>query len=79
MDRYALVSMTNKDVYYVSVEAANKLLMVLTDREGASFFRTFDAKSGAQIAIALDNISSVVMPKGFSVSVGGTGTGASNA
>lgn len=61
--RHALVSMTNKDVYYVTQQTAKELMALISANEQAAFFETTDAKSGARIAIALGNISSIVIPK----------------
>lgn len=59
-----LVSMTNKDVYYVTKLDAKKLMAIMAaPGENASTFETVDAKSGAEIAITIAEISSVVIPK----------------
>lgn len=61
---YALVSMTNKDTYYISVELGRKLLKDLTtdDTENKqAFIETVDVRSGAEIGISLSNISSIVV------------------
>lgn len=63
---FALVSMTNKDVYYVTQDVAKQLMDLISSQVGrqpVAFFETTDAKSGARIAIALSNISSIVVPK----------------
>ena len=58
----ALVSMTNKDVYYLSDEAARELGdLMQKDGESATFI---DARSGAEITISIDKVSSLVKPKG---------------
>ncbi len=62
-ERLALVSMTNKDVYYLTKAAAKKLMAIIAEPNPAAFFETVDAKSGAQIAIATKNVSSVVIPE----------------
>ncbi len=59
-----LVSMTNKDVYYVTKPDAKKLMAIMAEPEkNTSTFETTDAKSGAEIAITIAEISSVVIPK----------------
>lgn len=58
----ALVSMTNKDVYYVTQDTAKELMDLIATPDAPAFFETTDAKSGARIAIALGNVSSVVIP-----------------
>lgn len=72
-ERLALVSMTNKDVYYLTKAAAKKLMSLITEANPPAFFETVDAKSGSQIAIATKNVSSVVIPEGFKWSGGGNG------
>jgi hypothetical protein len=63
--------MTNKDVYYVTKQAAKKLMALMAEPEKhPASFETFDAKSGSEIAITIANISSVVIPEGF-VQLGG--------
>jgi len=66
-NRNALVSMTNNDVYYVTEGTAKKLMALIAQRQDRgqppAFFETVDAKSGAQIAIAMGNISSIVIPR----------------
>lgn len=66
--RHALVSMTNKDVYYLTADAAKtlKALIASHGNEPLTFFETVDAKSGSQISIALSNVSSIVVPRGGS-------------
>lgn len=61
---YALVSMTNKDVYYVGQGVAKELMALIESREQPEFFMVRDVKSGATVAIATANISSVVMKEG---------------
>lgn len=63
--RHALVSMTNKDVYYLTVDAVNALMALIAThgQQPQAFFETVDAKSGAKIAIAISNVSSIVIPK----------------
>lgn len=62
---WALVSMTNKDVYYVTVEFAKRVMAAIAEPGAPAFFETIDMKSGARIAIATSNISSVIIPEGF--------------
>lgn len=61
---FALVSMTNKDVYYVAASVANELMALIEKGEQPEFFVVTDAKSGATVAIATGNISSVVTKEG---------------
>jgi len=62
----ALVSMTNKDVYYLTNADAKELTDLLMGKDSAigesfSFVLVEDAKSGAKITLAVKNISSVVI------------------
>ena len=59
---YALVSMTNKDVYYVSIETGRDIKSKL-GRE-ITFIDTVDVKSGAEVSIAVHHVSSVVVQEG---------------
>ena len=59
---YALVSMTNKDVYYVSVEKGREIADKI-GREADSVF-AIDIKSGSALNIAVHHVSSVVFPEG---------------
>jgi hypothetical protein len=61
-NQYALVSMTNKDVYYLTRAAAKTLMALIAKADAPAFFETVDAKSHSQIAIATKNVSSVVIP-----------------
>jgi hypothetical protein len=64
LSSYALVSMTNKDTYYISVELGRQLLKDLTtdDTENQkAFIETVDVRSGAEIGISVSNISSIVV------------------
>ena len=56
---HALVAMTNKDVYYISLEAADLLAgkMATADK----IFITTDVKSGARLRLHIPNISSIVI------------------
>lgn len=59
-----LVSMTNKDVYYVTRSDAKKLMAIMAAPEkNSASFETTDARSGSEIAITIAEISSVVIPK----------------
>lgn len=59
-----LVSMTNKDVYYVTRADAKKLMAIMAEPEKhPATFQTTDSKSGSEIAITIAEISSVVIPK----------------
>ena len=57
---YALVSMMNKDVYYVSIEKGREIAHKI-GRETDSVF-AIDIKSGATLNIAVHHVSSVVFP-----------------
>lgn len=59
---YALVSMTNKDVYYVTIEKGREIKEKL-GRE-VTFIDTIDVKSGAEVSIAIHHVSSVVIQEG---------------
>lgn len=62
---FALVSMTNKDVYYVKISVGKDILRRLTrDDDRSTFIETVDIKSGAQVAIAIQHVSSVVVKEG---------------
>lgn len=61
---FALVSMTNKDVYYVSLNDGREILSRLTRPTESGFFETVDVKSGATISIATQHVSSVVVKEG---------------
>lgn len=59
-----LVSMTNKDVYYVTKQTAKKLMAIMAEPEkNPASYETTDARSGAEIAITIAEISSVVIPR----------------
>lgn len=60
--RYALVSMTNKDVYYLTKDAAKELMALIGD-PAIAFYETTDAKSGSKIMISIANVSSIVTPR----------------
>jgi hypothetical protein len=68
--RFALVSMTNKDVYYVSIEQGNNILRLLEHPSSGlfktGFLRTTDVRSGATVSIAINHVSSVVVKEGAS-------------
>lgn len=61
---YALVSMTNKDVYYVEPKVAKELMALIEKGDQPEFYVVTDVKSGAEVAIATSNISSVVTKGG---------------
>lgn len=63
---YALISMTNKDVYYVSTQTANDIFLKIKSGEidTEKFVETIDIKSNNRVAIAIDKISSVVVKGG---------------
>lgn len=64
--RHALVSMTNKDVYYVSKQAAKELMAIMAEPEKhPASYQTTDVKSRSEISITVANISSVVIPEGY--------------
>lgn len=61
---YALVSMTNKDTYYISVKLGRELLQNLTVEQTTdikAFIETVDVRSGAEVGIHLINISYIVV------------------
>lgn len=63
-NQHPLVSMTNKDVYYVARSDAKMLMTIIAEPEKhPASYETTDAKSGAEIAITIAEISSVVIPK----------------
>ena len=61
---FALVSMTNKDVYYVSVADGNEILKRLRHPNDAGFFETTDIKQHTTVSIAIQHVSSVVVKEG---------------
>lgn len=61
---FALVSMTNKDVYKVSVADGKKILLLLAHPPENNFFETVDIKTGATVSIAIQHVSSVVVKEG---------------
>ena len=62
--RTPLVSMTNKDVYYVTKQTAKTLMAIMAEPENhPASYETTDARSGSEIAITIAEISSVVIPK----------------
>lgn len=61
---FALVSMTNKDVYYVSINDGHKILARLARPSEQGFFETVDVKSHATVSIAIQHVSSVVVKEG---------------
>ena len=64
-DSFALVIMTNKDLYRVTVSEARKIRAAMAEPEKhPASFETLDAKSGSEISITIAVISSVVIPRG---------------
>lgn len=66
--QFALVSMTNKDVYHVSIEDGKAILKRIgrpIQPMESGFFETVDIKSGAIISIAIQHVSSVVVREGY--------------
>lgn len=61
---YALVSMTNKDTYYLQPSVAKELMALIEEHRQPKFFMVTDARSGATVAIATENISSIVVEEG---------------
>ena len=62
--QFALVSMTNKDVYHVTQSDGKKILELLARPALNGFFQTVDSKTGATISIAVQHVSSVVVQEG---------------
>ena len=64
--RYALVAMTNGNVYHVTQEIAKELtdLIASHGQQPLTFYETVDAKTGAKIVLSIGQISSIVIPKG---------------
>ena len=60
---YALVSMTNGDVYYID-EGTARLIMDLLESHQTGVVQFVDTKSGANVAINLANFSSIVVKGG---------------
>jgi hypothetical protein len=58
---YALVSMTNKDVYYIDKEAADLIKTGFEEHGKEAFVQFVDTKSGAEVTISLSNVSSIVV------------------
>lgn len=64
-DNFALVIMTNKDLYRVTLEDAKKIRAAMAEPAShPNSFETVDAKNGSEISITIAVISSVVIPKG---------------
>ena len=59
-NQFALVVMTNKDVYYVTPQGARFILDVLEQVEHPNYLSIKDAKSGADVLLSVSNISSIV-------------------
>ena len=64
---YALVSMTNNDVYYTNQKTALLIRGLLKNGERLRFVTFVDTKSGASVSVSLDNISSIVVKEGYGV------------
>ncbi len=63
--RYALVAMTNGNVYHITQQTAKELKAIMAEPEKhPASFETEDAKNGAEISITIAVISSVVIPRG---------------
>lgn len=64
-NQFALVVMTNKDVYYVTRDDAQHMLGVIDnlDRPRGSYISIKDAKSGAKVLLSVANISSIVVER----------------
>lgn len=59
-----LIVMTNNDVYYVAQQTAKELMALIQAGEQGKFLVVTDVKSGAQVAIATERISSIVVKEG---------------
>lgn len=66
--RYALVAMTNGNVYNITQDIAAELkqLIATHGQQPLTFFETVDAKMGSRIVLSIGQISSIVIPKGGS-------------
>lgn len=58
---YALVSMTNNDVYYINKKTAELVMDMLENGDNLGFVQFVDTKSGARVSISLSNVSSIVV------------------
>lgn len=58
---YALVSMSNKDVYYISVEAAKELMAAARQGDPTVFIETIDVKNRTRVMLNPQLVSSVVV------------------
>lgn len=61
---FALVSMGNNDVYYVSVEAAKEIQKQLTREPSITFIETVDIKNHTRVIINVALVSSIVVKDG---------------
>lgn len=64
---FALVSMTNGDVYYVTSETGQKIQERLArniELSYTGFIDITDVKSGAKVSLALQHVSSVIVKDG---------------
>ena len=59
-NKIVLVSMVNKDVYYLADEDADTLVRYIASGDKFRVFQTRDARSGATIYLVLSQISSIV-------------------
>lgn len=57
---YALVAMTNKDVYYVNRATYLDFKRLLEETQPSSFFQFKDARSNKEVTIKLAAVSSLV-------------------
>lgn len=62
--QFALVVMTNNDVYYISIEDAKELMRLAGEPAAPAFFLTRDVKNHTVISISFGNVSSVVIKEG---------------
>lgn len=58
---YALVSMTNKDVYHVTIEVAREIQKKLARGAENPFIETIDTKNGMEVVLNVNHVSSVVV------------------
>jgi len=58
---YALVSMSNGDVYYVSIDAAKEIKGQLTREPSITFIEAVDIKQHTRVTINVALVSSLVI------------------
>ena len=58
---FSLVSMTNKDVYYVTEDTAKELMALVKSSKRPEFYEVTDVKNKTLVTIAIGNISSIVV------------------